>query len=74
MTTYNLYDPLQSAYKTEHSTETALIKISSDILSSIDKGQCTILASLDLSAAFDTVDHTISSIDYNMSMVSMMLH
>ena len=56
---HSLHDPLQSAYKSSHSTETVIIKITNDIITSIDRGQCTILASLDLSAAFDTVDHDI---------------
>ena len=55
----NLHDPSQSAYKKCHSTETALLKINNDILASLDNKHCIILASLDLSAAFDTVDHTI---------------
>ena len=55
----NLHDPFQSAYRASHSTETALLKVSNDVLSSIDKGKCIVLASLDLSAAFDTVDHSI---------------
>ena len=49
----------QSAYKKFHSTETALLKIHSDILSSMDDGRVTALTLLDLSAAFDTIDHTI---------------
>ncbi len=59
MSEYELYDPRQSAYRAAHSTETALMKINNDILSSLDLGRCTVLASLDLSAAFDTVDHSI---------------
>ena len=55
----NLHDPSQSAYKKCHSTETAQLKVNNDILASIDNKYCFILASLDLSAAFDTVDHTI---------------
>ena len=55
----NLKDPSQSAYKKCHSTETALPKNNNDILASLDNKHCIILALLDLSAAFDTVDHTI---------------
>ena len=42
-----------------HSTETALLKIRNDILASLDAGKVTALTLLDLSAAFDTIDHTI---------------
>ena len=49
----------QSAYKKHHSTETALLKIQNDILLKIDNQECVLLLLLDLSAAFDTVDHTI---------------
>lgn len=48
----------QSTYRQFHSTETALIKVQSDILSSMDKQEVTLLVLLDLSAAFDTVDHS----------------
>ena len=40
----NLYDPLQSAYKAQHATETAILKINNAILSGLDKGKCTVLA------------------------------
>ena len=59
MYAHNLYDPLQSAYRAKHATETAIIKLNNDIIGGMDEGKCTILASLDLSAAFDTVDHDI---------------
>ena len=59
MCTNNLYDPLQSAYGSQHSTETAILKIHNDIIEGLDAGKCTVLSSLNLSAAFDTVDHTI---------------
>ena len=55
----NLADPLQSAYRPAHSTETALVKVHSDISKLVDDGQVVILIMLDLSAAFDTLDHTI---------------
>ena len=49
----------QSAYRPHHSTESALLKVCNDILLALDKGKVTTLALLDLSAAFDTVDHDI---------------
>ena len=49
----------QSAYRKFHSTETALLKIHNDILSSMDDCRVTALTLLDLSATFDTIDHTI---------------
>ena len=57
---YNdLHDPLQSAYKTAHSTESALLKVQNDILRTFDHGGVVVLVLLDLSAAFDTIDHSI---------------
>ena len=55
----NLMPPLQSAYRAGHSTETALIKVISDIIDAADGQQVTFLGLLDMSAAFDTVDHDI---------------
>ena len=54
-----LHEPLQSAYRKNHSTETALIKVTNDILRALDKRQCVFLVLLDLSAAFDTIDHQV---------------
>lgn len=54
-----LHDPVQSAYKRHHSTETALVKVLNDITHLIDGNYVVALVMLDLSAAFDTVDHTI---------------
>ena len=51
--------PVQSAYRPNHSTKTALLKVVNDILVAIDKGDATVLAILDQSAAFDTIDHSI---------------
>ena len=59
MSKNNLLDKMQSAYKCGHSTETALLRVQNDLLQSIDKGKCVFLILLDLSAAFDTVDHNI---------------
>ena len=50
---------LQSAYKANHSCETALIRVQDDILKAIDSHRDILLLLLDLSAAFDTVDHEI---------------
>lgn len=55
----NLHESFQSAYKTYHSTETALVRVKNDIIRSIAEKKVTLLILLDLSAAFDTVDHTI---------------
>ena len=55
----DLNEKYQSAYRKYHSTETALLRISNDLLWSIDKKQCSFLTLLDLSAAFDTVNHKI---------------
>ena len=52
----NLDENLQSAYKPKHSTETALTKIMNDLLLESDRQRVVLLAFLDLSAAFDTVD------------------
>jgi len=49
----------QSAYERRHSTETAIRKIVSNLLLACDDGQVTLLALLNLSTAFDTVDHAI---------------
>jgi hypothetical protein len=54
----NLDNLYQSAYKSGHSTETALLNIKSNIEMSLAKGHPTALVMLDLSAAFDTIDHT----------------
>jgi len=61
LTTYltdnGLLPDLQSAYRAHHSTETAVLKVVGDILLALDSGNLALLSLLDLSAAFDTVDH-----------------
>ena len=41
------------------STETAVLRVVTDILAALDRGQISLLGMFDLSAAFDTVDHSI---------------
>ena len=55
----NILDKFQSAYRTGFSTETALIKISDDILQALDNKSFTALLMIDMSSAFDTIDHNI---------------
>jgi len=55
----SLYGKVQSAYRKGHSTETALLKIHNDVMLALDKRLDVILVLLDLSAAFDTIDHSI---------------
>ena len=52
-----IIDNFQSAYKSGHSCETALIHVYNDIVTTIGKGNGSRLVLLDLSAAFDTIDH-----------------
>ena len=53
----NLQDIYQSAYRENSSVETAMLKIYNDALRSLDNGRSMLIIMLDLSAAFDTVDH-----------------
>ena len=50
------FNRMQSAYRKDHSTETALLKLTNDIFCSADEKSRTLLIQLDLSAAFDTID------------------
>ena len=55
----NLYDDHQSAYRSNHSVESLLSNVSNLILQEMDVGKITAMVLLDLSSAFDTVDHEI---------------
>jgi len=55
----NLNEKFQSAYRKNHSTESALLRIQNDLLQCMDQRQCCFLVLLDLSAAFDTANHNI---------------
>jgi len=55
----SLYNSHQSAYTKFHSTETALLSVHNSLIQAIAKQQVSCLCLLDLSAAFDTIDHNI---------------
>uniref|UniRef100_A0A8C6M722 Reverse transcriptase domain-containing protein n=1 Tax=Nothobranchius furzeri TaxID=105023 RepID=A0A8C6M722_NOTFU len=55
----NVLEVFQSGFKPFHSTESALLKVFNDIYLATDAGDCVVLVLLDLTAAFDTVDHAV---------------
>ena len=59
MTANSLMDPYLSAYRKGHSTEAVLVQVDNGIVSAVDKGFGVCLILLDLSTAFDTVNHNI---------------
>ena len=57
VSTSGLLSEFQSGFRSSHSTQTALLKITNDIRFNIDRKLATLLVLLDFSKAFDTVDH-----------------
>ena len=55
----NLFPTFQSAYRPHHSAETVLLHLLSDIYKHLDKRHVSLLSFLDMSSAFDCVDHAI---------------
>lgn len=56
---FDLLPKFQSAYCQNYSTETTLLHILSEVLEAVDQGNVTTLVMLDLSSAFNCVDHEI---------------
>ena len=58
MNILDIDEKFQSGFKNKHSTETALLYVTNQLRISADNGNVSILITLDLSSAFDTLDHT----------------
>lgn len=56
---HGMGDKFQSGFKSRHSTESALLRVHNDILRAMDNKNSVVMVLLDLTAAFDTVDHAI---------------
>uniref|UniRef100_A0A8C7WTF0 Reverse transcriptase domain-containing protein n=1 Tax=Oryzias sinensis TaxID=183150 RepID=A0A8C7WTF0_9TELE len=59
LTKHDISERFQSGFKSCHSTETALLRVSNDLLLAVDSGASTVVILLDLTAALDTVDHRV---------------
>ena len=55
----NALEPFQSGFRPCHGMEKALVTLFYDLLREADRGKTSLLVLLDISAAFDTVDHGI---------------
>ena len=51
-------EPHQSAYGKYHGTETALVRVKNDVMAALGDQRACLMVLLNLSAAFDTVDHS----------------
>uniref|UniRef100_A0A8C6LI35 Reverse transcriptase domain-containing protein n=1 Tax=Nothobranchius furzeri TaxID=105023 RepID=A0A8C6LI35_NOTFU len=54
-----IFETFQSGFRALHSTETALVRVLNDIYLATDSGNSVLLLLLDLTAAFDTIDHEV---------------
>ena len=70
-----LLEEFQSAYKSLHSNKTALLRVQNDLLRAVDESGAAILVLLDLSAAFDTIDHGVllRALQYQFGLVGRVL-
>ena len=59
LNSHSPYNTYQSAYRPGHSSETALLKVVNGLFLYHSKGNISVLALLDFSSAFDTIDHPI---------------
>ena len=59
LSSHNLCNACQSEYRPVHNALTALLKVVNDLFLSLDKGNMSVLAMLDISSAFDAIDHPI---------------
>jgi hypothetical protein len=70
---FNLLPDRQSAYRTNYSTETALLGLYNDLLCTFDADQATAVCFLHLTAAFDTIDHTFYSTLFQLVMALLLM-
>ena len=70
----NLCELFQSAYRRNHSTETALIRVHNDIAMAIDKGHSVILVLLDLSAAFEFLRNSAIQVKFIIIIIIIIIH
>ena len=59
LNSHNLYNTFQSEHRPGHNTETALLNVVDDLFLSLNNGNISVLALLDYSSAFDTIDNYI---------------